>query len=265
MRIVLLSLVAILAGPVTAHEFWISPEAYKIEPGETMSAELRVGEGFKGAGYAYIPENFTRFDLVQGDTVLPVEGRIGDRPALNVAAPGPGLWTVVHVTRNSSLTYRDWPHFQGFTEHKDFVWAQDVHLERGFKKDFVRELYTRFGKSLIAVGDGAGADRAVGLETEIVALGNPYTDDIASGLPVRVLFRGAPRKDAQVEIYARAPDGTVTVEKTRTDGEGVAVIPLKAGYEYLIDSVVMAPIKADRPNDAQWWSLWASLTFEVPE
>ena len=63
------------------------------------------------------------------------------------------------------------------------------------------ETYRRYAKSLVAVGDGKGSDRDVGLDTEIIALANPYTDDVSGGLPVLVTLYGEPRKDAQVETY----------------------------------------------------------------
>ena len=74
------------ALPALGHEFWISPEAYQIDPGQSIRADLRVGQNFNGSAYSFIPRNFDRFDLVAGDDVVTVDGRLGDRPALNMAA-----------------------------------------------------------------------------------------------------------------------------------------------------------------------------------
>ncbi len=254
-----------MAGPLGAHEFWISPEDYTVDPGEKIKAELRVGQDFKGPGYAYIPENFKRFELWAGDEQVAVEGLIGDRPALATAAPQDGLVTVVHQTRDYLLTYKDWETFGLFVTHKDVAWALDRHIERGFTKDVVKERYSRYAKSLVAVGDGAGADQEVGLLTEIVALANPYTDDLPDGLPVRVLLDGEPRADVQVEVYARAPDDTLTITKYRTDAEGVAIVEVSPGTEYLVDSVVLQEIEPEAGSDPVWESLWASLTFRMPD
>ncbi|MDF0603603.1 DUF4198 domain-containing protein [Psychromarinibacter sp. C21-152] len=266
MRFLPVLLSALLAAaPLAAHEFWISPEDYTVETGGEIKAEIRVGQNFRGAGYPYIPKNFERFDLVTQDATVPVEGRIGDRPALSMSAPGEGLVTVVHRTRAYLLTYDDWATFEQFVTHKDFPWALARHLERGYSKDRVRERYIRFAKSLVAVGDGAGQDREVGLLTEIVALANPYTDALDEGLPVRVLFEGEPRRDVQVEVFAKAPDGDVTVETYRTDDAGEAVIGIEPGVEYLVDSVVMRELETGEAEGPKWESLWASLTFRVPE
>ena len=269
MRRLILSLSAALAwagaAPLAAHEFWISPETYTVDPGDQLRAHIRVGQMFRGAPYAYIPDQFERFDLVQGDTVTPVEGRIGDRPALAMAAPGEGLVVVVHQTGDSLLTYTEAEKFVNFVTEKDFAWALEEHAARGLPETGFREKYSRYGKSLIAVGNGAGSDREVGLETEIVALANPYTDDVSGGFPVLVLYQGEPRADTQVDVFTNAPDGLVTKTAVRTDGEGRAMVPVAPGHEYLVDAVVMRAIEPAVEKDPVWESLWASLTFRVPD
>ncbi|MDU8910441.1 DUF4198 domain-containing protein [Aestuariicoccus sp. MJ-SS9] len=267
MKAILGAAALVLAGaiPALAHEFWIEPENYEVAADAPLTAALRVGENMKGSAYAYVPPNFRRFDLVMGDMVVPVEGRAGDRPALNMAAPAEGLAVVVHQTRDYLLTYRDWAKFENFTTHKDFAWAMARHDERGLPRTDFREQYSRYGKALIAVGTGAGADREVGLLTEIVAEANPYTDDLSGGFPVQVLYEGAPRADTQIELFEKAPDGTVEATLHRTDAEGRAVLPVKPGHEYLVDSVVMREMEPASDTDPVWESLWASLTFKVPE
>jgi len=135
---------------------------------------------------------------------------------------------------------------------------------RGVPETGCREVYSGYGKSLIAVGGGSGQDRAVGLKTEIVALANPYTDDLSGGFPVRVLFDGAPRADVQVEVFDRGPDGQVGVALYRTDAAGETVLPVQAGHEYLVDAVLLRAVAPLADDDPVWESLWASLTFMVP-
>lgn len=259
----ILGLALALPQSLWAHEFWISPEAYTVSPDDAVVAHLRVGEEFKGSSYAYIPPNFVRFDVVMGDKVIPVPGRAGDRPAMNMALEDEGLAVIVHQTRAYDLTYTDFEKFVNFTKHKDFTWALDRLEERGLGDEKVRESYTRFGKSLVGVGNGQGADREVGLEIEIVAEANPYTDDLSGGFPVRVLYQGKPRANEQVELFARS-GGEVVVTTYRTDGSGRVVLPVSAGVEYLVDSVLLRELEVQAEGDAAWESLWASLTFRVP-
>lgn len=260
-----LLLALILAQPARAHEFWISPEAYEIPRGGQIIAELRVGEKLKGAGYPYIPKRAARFEILQGQRQIDPNAQLGDRPALNREMPEAGLAIIVHETADNRLKYRDWKKFVAFTDHKDFAWAQEAHGTRGLPETGFVETYRRYGKSLVAVGDGDGSDRVVGMDTEIVALANPYTDDLATGLPVRVLHLGAPRSDVQVELFARAPDGSVAVSLHRTDSDGVTILPMEPGTEYLVDSVIIEALEPSAEGDPVWHTLWASLTFRTPE
>ncbi|WP_417524395.1 DUF4198 domain-containing protein [Marinovum sp.] len=248
-----------------AHEFYIDALAWEVPSNSQLIANLRVGEDFEGPAYSYFPPRIQRFDILMGDNTYPVEGRAGDRPALRMATPENGLAVVVHVTNDTTLTYSDWELFQRFVTHKDWAGLIADHQARGLPETGFRENYSRYGKALIAVGDGAGADREAGLQTEIVALANPYTDDLSDGLPVRVLYQGAPRGDAQVELFAKSPEGEVTVSLLRTDAEGVAVLPVSPGHVYLADAVVVRPLEPATAEDPVWESLWASLTFKVPE
>jgi hypothetical protein len=249
-------------GLVNAHEFWIEPLAYQVAPGAELVANLRNGERFSGTPLAFFDSRIARSEMRTGDKVSPFQGRMGDLPALVATAPAaPDLAVLVHQTAPQKLTYRDWETFAAFAEHKDFDDIRARHLARGLPETGFAERYTRFTKALVAVGDGTGADAPTGLETEFVALANPYTDPLPEGLPVLLLYQGAPRADAQVEVFAQAPDGTVEITLTRTDAEGRATIPLAAGHTYLIDAVVLRPAP---DGDAVWETLWAALTFARP-
>ena len=257
---------SIAAGASSAHEFWIEPEAYMLRLGDPLNAKIVVGTEFEGSSYAFIPSNFRQFDVVTADGLSPVEGRIGDRPAAQITADTPGLTTLIHVTRDYELTWETWKQFEDFVDHKDGKGVLDDHRAQYEEADGVREVYSRYGKSLIAVGDGAGEDRAYGLLTEIVALENPYTDTLSDGMDIRVLYDGQPRADEQVEIFARDADGAVSITTARTNAEGVATISVEPDTEYLLDSVVFRDPADDlNPDfDPQWETLWASLTFHTP-
>ncbi len=265
---ILLTLVtmALSTAAAKAHEFWLSPEDYTVLPADVMLVRLRVGQGMEGPALSYLPQATARFEVVQGGSIRPVEGRMGDNPALAMVAGDEGLAVLVHETTDSQLTYSDFAVFQRFVAHKDFRTALADHAARGLPDTGFRETYRRYAKSLIAVGSGAGADRAMGLKIEIVALTNPYTDDLSTGMPLLVLLEGAARADAQVELFQTAPDGTVTTTLHRTDAEGRVTVPVLPGMEYLVDTVDLRALPNDDPAAGPvWHSDWASLTFHTPD
>ncbi len=248
------------------HEFWIDPQSFSVEPGQSVVADIRVGEAYEGSAYSYLPKNFRQFGLIQGSTGVPVEGRLGDRPALDQVPPGEGLLVVLHETTDNKLTYSSFEKFEKFVTHKDARWTLEAHTEKGFPKEGFAEAYSRYAKSLIAVGHAQGEDRALGLVTEFVAEANPYTDDVSEGFPVSLFYLGEPRSDAQVEVFEKSADGTVEIFLIRTGAEGRAVVPVKPGHRYMLDAVLLrepGQALADA-GGVIWESLWANLTFEVP-
>lgn len=129
--------------------------------------------------------------------------------------------------------------FADFAESKGAGWAIDRHREAGLREETIFEAYARFAKALVAVGDGAGADALRGMEIELVAEINPYTDPTGDGVDVRLLYQGAPLADTLVTVFGRAPDGTVETRTTRTQAEGRANVAVAPGHDYLVDAVVL--------------------------
>lgn len=253
---------AIWADSATAHEFWIEAESYQVGSSDEVVADLKNGQNFEGTTQSYFPRNFSRFDIVQNERVMPVEGRLGDRPALNVPAAADGLVSVVYEATPSFVTYKEWEKFTKFADHKDFADIKARHKANGFPDVPFKERYTRHAKALIAVGDGQGTDSALGLKTEFVALTNPYDPGFDGTMRVQVLLDGTPRPDVQVEVFDRPTEGEVEVTLHRTDAAGIAAVPVTPGHTYLFDAVVLEPIKGD--EIAVWDTFWAALTFAVP-
>lgn len=267
-RSIVFACAALICAPAAyAHEFWIEPPEFQVENDAPFVADLRNGELFKGAAQTYFPDRNIRLDLAIDGRVLPIPGRLGDRPAIQLPRVGrDGLLILVHEAAPSTISYAEWDKFLKFVAHKDFSQAVATHEARGWAKENFKEVYTRHSKSLVAVGHGAGADMELGLVTEFVARDNPYAPDFDGTLDVSLLYQGAPRADAQIEVYERNEAGDVDVRVLRTDAQGNAAIPVTAGMEYLLDAVVLrVPEEASTVAEGPVWeTLWASMTFAVP-
>ena len=255
-----------LSTPALSHELWLAPESYQVETGDSLTVQIKNGEAFEGINLAWYDRRIDRFERLQGGDVSQVTGRSGDIPALVIDDAGDGLMVLAYQSRAQTLTYREWEKFTAFVSHKALHGTLERHADRALPQTGFKEAYSRHAKALIGVGDAAGADRAFGFVTEFVALENPYTGDMSDGLSVQLFYNQEPRADAQVEIFARAPDGAVTITTTRTDAQGRAVIGVAPGHDYLLDAVVMREPATDTAaeNGAVWESLWAAMTFHVP-
>lgn len=257
----------LLAAPASAHEFWIAPLAYQVLPDSKLQANLVNGEDFAGVTVPYLPRGIVNALQFSGDQTAGITGRPGDTPALQMDPIGDGLAILAYQSAPATLDYEDWDKFQAFVDHKDLGDLRALHDARGLPEAGFTETYMRFSKSLVSVGSGAGADRRVGLETELVALTNPYTADPADGFAVQLFYRNDPRADAQIEVFAKSPDGYLMTSYIRTDDDGIARFAVQPGLEYMLDAVLIrepaAPLQ--EATGAVWQTLWANLTFAVPQ
>lgn len=260
-------ILALVASPVMAHEFWLEPLDYQVAPDGRLEADIVNGQQFTGVKLPYLPQRFVNFVIFAGDQSTRVSGRPGDRPALNQAPLAEGLNIAAYQAVNATVNYETLEKFESFVKHKDLGNAVAVHRERGLSEENFGELYSRYSKTLIGVGNGAGSDRRVGLETELVALTNPYTDDLSGGMRVQLFYRENVRANEQIEVFEKDAGGNVTVTTYRTDDQGIAAIPVKPGYRYMFDAVVLR-IPSQTLQDTTgtvWETLWANLTFAVPQ
>ncbi|MEL6436917.1 MAG: DUF4198 domain-containing protein [Pseudomonadota bacterium] len=258
--------------PANAHEMWLDPLEFLVGEDAEIQIEFRVGEKYSGGGYPYLENRTERLDHAAGDMVQPVDARSGDRPAIQTAPLAPGLNVFAYESDVSTVRYTDFGKFTAFVEHKAFKGALAAHDARDLSKENFVETYSRHAKALIAVGRGEGADRRIGMQTEIVALDNPYVKDIKDGMRVQVFHGDETRPGAQVEVFERAAGSgnnaeTVTISLFITNAEGVATIAVKPGHEYQVDAVVLREPPADRAQEhgAVWDTVWANLTFAVPK
>lgn len=255
-----------LPSALAAHEFWIEPEHYQVAAGDTIVANLYNGEKFDGYGQPYVESTTNRFDILLKGDASPIKARVGDRPAINVATKDAGLAILVHEKKTTTLRYAQWEKFQKFADHKGFDNIKQRHDARGLPEAGFKEAYSRHSKSLVAIGSGEGSDQQAGLEVELVALNNPYTDDLANGLQIAAFYQGKPVPHSQIELFEKDQDGNVTITLHKTDSNGEVLLPVQPQHSYLADMVILREPseRATGQPVVAWETLWASLTFSAP-
>lgn len=253
---------AISAGPLVAHEVWIDAERWQVAPSERIVASLRNGEIFDGVALAWLPPRVVRAEVRSAGEIRDITGRAGDIPAIDIGTGAPGLAVLGYQSTPSALTYDSYETFESFAEQKGHA-ALIADAPRVANP---RELFARFTKALVAVGSGAGQDEVFGFEIELVAETNPYTAP-RKPMIVRLFYQGAALEDARVTVFERRAEGDVRTDVLTTDSAGRVAFDTTPGSTYLVDSVVLR-----RPSRALvvqyrviWESLWASLTFAVPD
>ncbi len=248
-----------------SHEMWLEPKEFQLNTNELLEVNIKLGEKLQGINIPFIPHYFEEFYWSQGGEKVSVDSRLGDRPAFSKTIDNDGLMSIVYVSKPSNLTYNDFKKFEKFAEHKDLGPVRQLHQRYGFSSKTFSETYRRFAKAIVGIGSAQGNDRYFGLTTEFILLNNPYEDNSKNVVELKLVYEEKPRGDAQVEVFERSPSGKVKIFLVKTSGDGVAVIPIKRGYEYLFDAVKLRKAEQSPGQTAVWETLWAALMIRIPQ
>ena len=253
--------------PVAAHELWIEPESFENETGAPVNAALINGQDFEGTSLAYATRSISRLEMLTPDGLVEIDGILGNRPAIQLQSLPDGLLVIGYESMASRLTYRTWEKFLSFAINKGLHDPESRHTAMGIPFEDFDEGYTRYSKTLISQGKGIGIDREFGFETELVAQLNPYTDDLTNGLPVLLLYKGTPKPNALVQVFSRDAQGAVSKFNLTTNSVGILVLNTKPGHDYMLDAVTFRAPSSELLGrmDVDWETLWANLTFAVPQ
>lgn len=242
-----------------AHEFWLEPENYAPLPNRKIAISHNYGEYFKGDGLPFVSEWHPRYIVLDGGRERTVSGFDGDLPAIQIKFDTPGLKVFGYFGAFEPQSFDTLAEFEKYAHKLGYGQLVERHRALGKPDTDIVESYARNAKLLLGVGDGAGADRVLGLSFELVAERNPYTLAAGATLPVRLLLRGKPAAGFKITTFSQAdPKNPVT---TMTNAEGRAQIALPARGAYLLNAIHMYEPQVG--SDGHWESLWASLTFAV--
>jgi uncharacterized GH25 family protein len=258
-----LALGLIASGAVLAHDLYVMPERFRVAEGETITVALHNGDAFPESE-AHVSVERLRDAMVRSSakTAALQDLRVdGNRTWGRFSAPGAGALV---------LTTRTIPNFIEMEPDKAAEYFKEEGLnealewraKHGESNKPSRERYSKYVKSLLLAGSPNDFYSTVtGLLIEIVPEKDPYRLKPGDSLPVRVLFRGAPAPNLQLEsAWAGATDKAVRVVG-RTDADGRITVPLAQAGKWRLHTIKME--RCADPKAADWESFWASLTFEL--
>ena len=253
----LLSVVALwLPLSAAAHDFWIEPASFRPAVGAKVPLRLLVGQDFAGATTVYLPETFERYDTTGPDGKKPVVGVPGDDPAGYFTVTRPGAYLVAYRSTLFTVTFDTLAEFEQYLEKEGLERIKTLRTFGPPKGKVIREDYSRSAKALVMAGKpGTSADRVLGLRLELVAEKNPY---LAARVPLRLIYEGKPLEGALVVAFNKTEP--LKKLKARTDKDGRVQFDFNRPGVWLVTAVHMLP--APPKTNADWESVWASLTFE---
>ncbi|MEO5878515.1 MAG: DUF4198 domain-containing protein [Candidatus Eisenbacteria bacterium] len=257
-------------GPGTAcgHEFWLAPSTYRAGPRDTLAIRALVGTGFRGEPRPYQTGRTARFTM-HGATQIDLAPGV---------ANGEYLWALLvppdHggqlIGYRSNFTNIELPaaRFEEYLAAEGLDGPLAARRRLGAVARPGRERYARCAKTWVGGVDGRRSTRTLGFPLEIVPLANPNGP---APLRIRVLYQGKPLPNALVRTWNRAlsrghmpfaasaRDSVAPRQSSRTASDGTLTLDVHRTGEWLVNVVHMVPSEA--PLEADWQSLWASLTF----
>lgn len=247
-------------APARAHELWLEPGTHAPASAEPYAVEARIGHPFDGESMPRDEGLVRGFDVIDATGRRGIPGTAGQSPAGWARAQTPGVAVIAYDGRHRVIELDADSFDLHLAEHGhgDLVARRAAN---GREDAPVVEAYARCAKALVAVDadHGTGHDRRAGLAHELVPLDDPFSRGDGAPLRVLVLLDGRALPGALVRAWHE--DDADRVVERRTDARGVAVLPVRSPGRWILSSVHVRPAMPEL--DAEWESLWASLSFET--
>ncbi|MGD2069920.1 MAG: DUF4198 domain-containing protein [Gemmatimonadota bacterium] len=260
--LLLACLFALTATSVLAHDLFLRPDDFFLEPEGQVRVQVLNGN-FESSEATVTFDRVTDFALLgPGGRSMPAdhgwrsEGTTSTF-TLRVGEPGTYLVGVSTAPRVLALAAAD---FNDYLESDGIPDVLEARRRDGELEKDVREEYSKHVKAVVQAGEArtGGLDRPLGHPAELVPLDNPYELGPGDALRVRALVDGRPVANQLVLAGGRTPKGQRhEVQSVRTDGEGVAEVRLSPGAWY-VKFIHMVPA-----DSTDYESKWATLTFGV--
>ncbi|HEV2722489.1 MAG TPA: DUF4198 domain-containing protein [Thermoanaerobaculia bacterium] len=248
----------LFAAALQAHDFWIEPSTFHPAAGMTVAVGLRVGQNFVGDPVPRTSPYIERFVVKQGRTEEPINGIDNTDPAGWFTADG-RVPAVIAYRSKPSRVEQPAAKFEDYLRQQGLERIIALRAQRGERARSGTEIFSRCAKAILT-GErpSIAVTQPMGLRYEIVPEGDPTF----GGAPFRgrVVYERTPASGMLVEaIFLKQPSIRMA---TRSGQFGRFSFALPRAGVWLIKSVQM--VDAPRGANAEWESLWASLTFDAP-
>ena len=277
---VLAASVALVASALSAHDFWIVPNAFAVAPGGALEVRGQTSSLFPTSGSAVTPDRVADARLIGARGTDTLRGISTSGTSLMIRHRPPTAGQRVVAVRIRPRTVRESPEsFRRYLQLEGAPEALERYEREGLlpapgSTDSLTRRYAKYAKTLVEVGRGGprAFDRVAGHPFEFVPLRDPSTLHIGDTLALRVLLLGRPLAGARLHAGAvewRGPAALGDTAAARcaasadlsltTDTLGVVRIAVDRGGLWNVRGLQIVP--AARGSGADWDVHWATLVF----
>ena len=255
-------IIILSTSTISAHDFWLVPQLFRINPGDSVTISANTGMDFPNSLSAVTPDRVNQFILVgksikKNITDLKVQGN-SLVTECTFKESGTYVVGVDLKPKEIKLTAEE---FNEYLLHDGLPNIYELRKKEGILDKDAVEHYSKYPKAIIQVGKKLDEVpiKPLGFPIEIVPKVNPYELKIGDDLEVTALFQGKPLSGTEI-AWSYPGKGEEFAGSKKTDKNGKAVIPLDKVGPYVIRLTHMEWVK--KPTH-EWESYWTSLTFEV--
>jgi uncharacterized GH25 family protein len=253
-----------------AHDFWLQPSTFWLQPQAAISMTLQVGHGpFRQRSpmsadritqFEAIAPNGTKVDLRYG---LHLGANQGDG---DLRFQGAGAYMLVLQTDNRAQSHLPAIRFNDYLSVEGLTPALKERGRTHRMDEDGSECYSRIAKSIVQVGPStkgsqAQVTRRIGLPLEILPEVSPYADPQSATLPVHIIYEGLALPGALVKLTNLEHDAN-PVETHLTDQAGRAVFTMPKNGSWLLNVIWTKPLPPSRETDFE--TVFSSLSFGLP-
>lgn len=263
--------VLVTATAVSAHDFWVVPDAFGVAAGRAMTIRTVTGTKFPTSESAVAPERIAEARILAADAS-------GDEPLRDYAVSGKSLVIqhrpagdgerVIAVALAPTTRRMTADAFARYLRLEGAADLADRFLRDGpLPQDSVAMRSTKYAKTLVTVGTSGprAFTRAAGHPLELVPLDDPLSMRPGETLAVRVLANGHAVTNAVVHAGRAADAGEVATPDLTltTDANGVIRLPVTRAGLWNIRTAYAGPASGAASAPVTWDVWWATFVFST--
>lgn len=265
--------VALIAMPLEAHDFWLVPLGFNVAVGGELTVLGQTSSAFPSTQSAVTVDRVASAILIDARGGTPITDLAVAETSLRLRTrPTTTGEKIVAVTihprsvRESSEAFQRYLVLEGAPEA-----LERLKAEGRVPRDSVTRRYAKYAKSLVTVGTGGPAawTRTVGHPLEFIPVSGPNLAQDQT-IAVRLVMLGRPVAHAKVHagfvplgpaVELNAQAGAEQVTDFETDAAGIVRVPLRAAGLWNLRTIQI--VEADADSGADWDTHWATLVFAV--
>lgn len=252
-----------------AHDYWITPDHYSLDKGDTLTANLYVGGDLVPEVSRALSYDMTKsYHLItsRGTIDLLAETPDGTDPFFSRKMTDEGLAMIAMERKFYRAEMTD-KQFSDALEHEEMNDLIALRQKIGHK-DIDYKRYGRSIKSLVRVGDKSDGDlykKILGHQVEIILLDNPFTLKEGDKIRVQLLNQGKPLANKLIKAMNRDDKGYFLVQKALTDQDGKAsfVVGEKGHWVIRVSHMWYCPDCGPDSGKVNWEQYFSTYSFSL--